>query len=79
MSWVVERDGDVGFPEKDTTFSVGKVTVPMDTEASFVHRAVDVQFVFGGTELSVKCTRQTTGEKVETVVFSLVQEVEEPT
>ena len=36
-----------------------------------------VQFVFGGTELSVTCTHLTTGEKVGGSVLSLVQEVEE--
>ena len=51
----------------------------MDMEASVVHRAVDVHFIFGQTELLAEYTRQITGEKGETAVLSLVQEVEEPT
>lgn len=74
---LASRERDVGFPDKDNTFSVGKLTVPLDMEVSLVHRAVVVQFVFGGTELSVKCFRQTTGKQVGTAVLSLVQEVEE--
>lgn len=71
------RETDIGYPDKDTTFSVGKVSVPLDMGVGFVHRAVEVQFVFGGTEFSVNCFRQTTGEKVGTAVLSLFQEVEE--
>lgn len=74
---LASRNRDVRFPDKDSTFSVGKVTVPLDMKVSFVHRAVDAQFVFGGTELSVNCFRQTTGEKAGTAVLSVVQEVEE--
>lgn len=36
-----------------------------------------VQFIFGGTELSVNCTRLGTGEKVGATILSLVQEIEE--
>lgn len=36
-----------------------------------------VQFVFGGTEFSVNCFRNATGDKVANVALSLVQEVEE--
>lgn len=36
-----------------------------------------VQFVFGGTEISVNCFRKATGEKVGEVALSLVQEVDE--
>lgn len=36
-----------------------------------------VQFVFGGTEFSVNCFRDRTGEKIGEAVLSLVQEVEE--
>lgn len=74
---LASRERDIGFPDKDTTFSAGKVCVPLDMEVSFMHRAVDVQFVFGGTELSVNCFRQTTGKEVGKTVLSLVQEVEE--
>lgn len=74
---LASRKRDIGFPDEEATFSVGKVSLPLDMKVSLVHRAVDVQFVFGGTEFSVNCFRQTTGKKVGTAVLSLVQEVDE--
>lgn len=74
---LASRERDIRFPDENATFLVGNVEVPLDMEVSFVHRSVEVEFIFGGTEFSVNCFRQTTGEKIRTALLSLVQEVEE--
>lgn len=68
---------DVRFPDKDVTFPLGNVTVQLDMSQAFEDRGVNVQFVFGGTELAVNCLRKKTGKRVANTVLSLVQEVGE--
>lgn len=74
---LASRRADVKFPDKDVTFTLGNVTVPVDRSQAFEDRGVSVQFVFGGTEISVNCFRTQTGERVAQAVLSLVQEVGE--
>eukprot|EP00903_Cladosiphon_okamuranus_P013451 g12527.t1 len=77
ISIMASHKRDIGFPDEDSTFPLGKVRVPLDMTTSFNNRAVEVQFVFGGTEFSVNCFSKMTGKQVGQVAVSLVQEVEE--
>eukprot|EP00752_Nemacystus_decipiens_P002187 g2082.t1 len=74
---LASHKNDIEFPDKDSTFPLGKVSVPLDMTERFEKRGVEVQFVFGGTEFSVNCFRETTGKKVAQVALSLFQEIEE--
>lgn len=65
---------DVRFPEKDTTFPLGKVTVPMNMATDYDDRRVGVKFAFGGTEFSVHCFDAATGAEVGNVSLELMQE-----
>ena len=65
---------NIEFPDKGSTFPLGQVTVPVDMTADYADRGVAVQFVFGGTELSVHCFAATTGAEVGNVDVELVQE-----
>eukprot|EP00752_Nemacystus_decipiens_P002183 g2078.t1 len=77
LEMLASHEKNVRFPDKESTFTLGLFTVPLNMSANFENRGVEVQFVFGGTELSVTCTHLMTGEKVGGAVLSLVQEVEE--
>lgn len=66
---------DIMFPNEDECFQLGEVTVPLNMSVPFANRSVLVQFAFGGTELTVTASEETTGEKRK-VLLSLVQEVE---
>eukprot|EP00903_Cladosiphon_okamuranus_P013449 g12525.t2 len=77
LEMLASHEKDVRFPDEDSTFTLGMFTVPLDMKASFENRGVEVQFVFGGTELFVTCTHLGTGEKVGATVLSLAQDVEE--
>ncbi|CAN0396964.1 unnamed protein product, partial [Scytosiphon promiscuus] len=65
---------DIRFADVATTFPLGAVIVQLDMDADFENRAIEVQFVFGGTEITVNCFRQTTGELVGEAKLEFVQE-----
>ncbi|CAN0265886.1 unnamed protein product, partial [Ectocarpus fasciculatus] len=53
MEILASHKKDIRFPDEGACFPVGEVTVPLDMALSYDDRGVDVQFVFGGTEVSV--------------------------
>lgn len=67
---------DIRFPDKDVSFALGSVTVPLNMDIALETRRVHVHFSFGGTELSVKCYREEDGNKIGQVQLSIVQEVQ---
>lgn len=77
LTILASHKADVKFPDEDTTFTLGNITAPLDMSTAFEDRGIGVQFIFGGTEVSVNCVRTSTGEKVARAVLSLVQEVED--
>lgn len=68
---------DIQYPDKSECFVLGSVTVPVDQGLPFHDRGISVQFMFGGTELSVTCTQEETREKVGQTRISIVQEVQQ--
>ncbi|CAB1107856.1 unnamed protein product [Ectocarpus sp. CCAP 1310/34] len=68
---------DIEFPDTDSTFPLGEVTVNLDMRASFEDRGIAAEFVFCESEFLLRCFRGTTGERVAEVEMSLVQEVQE--
>ena len=74
---LASHTADVKFPDGHVTFPLGNVTVQLDMSQAFEDRGINVQFVFGGTELAVNCFGVKTGKRVANSVVSLVQEVGE--
>ena len=65
---------DVRFADAATTFPLGIVNVPLNMDESFENRAIEVQLVFGGTEITVNCFRLKTGEQVAEAAIEFIQE-----
>ena len=64
----------IRFADAATTFPLGVVKVPLDMAESFENRAIEVQLVFGGTEIRVFCFRLKTGDQVAEATLELKQE-----
>lgn len=66
------HERDVEFLDQGT-FKLGHVRVPVDRKVPFEERGVEVQFMFGGTEIFVTAFHQKTGAQVAEVKVDLIQ------
>lgn len=68
---------DIEYPDDGSYYRLGSLVVPLDMDVPLKDRDINVQFKFGGTEVSVHCARRVSGEKVTQTVFSLNQEIQQ--